>query len=203
MTCPKCSAETLSDSARYCTKCGTSLLRLSRAELVPPLQAEQGGLSDSASQAFNNSDAEAGNTAEKVVETQWTKIEKAPLAGPLFARISEHLPKPPIRSSPKESVVDGESRGPESPQDRHATGGRILVVNRAQVVTRDCAVCGGGFASTSVGERILLADVTETVCYLLCANCGDQIMSHVQSSEVSKHYVWDWAVPLRKEEASW
>ena len=202
MTCPKCNAETLSDSAQYCTKCGTSLLRRPRAELVPSLQADRiqpGCLSHAASPIFNNSEADAGNPAEKVIETQWTKIEKVPLARALFARISEHLPKPPIRSPSKESAVDGELHGSEPRQDPHPAGGRILFVNRAQVVTRDCAACGGGLASTPAGERLLLADVTETVCYLFCANCGDQILSHVQSGEAGKHYVWDWAIPLRKE----
>lgn len=43
-------------------------------------------------------------------------------------------------------------------------------------------------------------NVTETACYLLCANCGDRIMSHVHSEEARKCYDWDWAIPLRKKE---
>ena len=57
----------------------------------------------------------------------------------------------------------------------------MLVVNLAQVVTCDCAVCGDGCLTKPVGERLLLANVTETVCYLFCASCGDNIVSYVQS----------------------
>lgn len=63
----------------------------------------------------------------------------------------------------------------------------------------DFAVCGGGFVSTAAGERLILASVTEAACYLVCANCGDQIMSHVHSDEAAKRYVLDWAIPLKKQ----
>jgi len=141
-----------------------------------------------------------GDTVEKPIETQWTKIEKVSFGRALFSRITQHLAKPSAPRASDQSAVDGKSRESVAPQDGHPPGGRILVVNLAQAVKRDCAVCGRGFASTSVGERLLLANLTATDCYLLCANCGDRIMSHLESEEAAKRYEWDWAIPLRGEE---
>ena len=87
-----------------------------------------------------------------------------------------------------------------APQESHPPGGTILVVNLAQVVTCDCAICGGGFASTPTGARLLLAKVAEMASYPICANCGGRIMSHVHSDEAAKRYEWDWAIPLRRGE---
>jgi hypothetical protein len=205
VNCPKCNSETFSDLTRYCSKCGRSLLRRPRAELVSPVRADRFqpscGLAGSESLRFSNSGADARNTAEIVIETQWIRSEKVSFAWALFARLSEHFAKPTEQSSPEESAVENPSSASEPLQDRHPPDRRILVVNRAQVVMSDCAVCGDGFASTSVGERLFVAKVTEAVCYLFCANCGDQIISHVQSQEAAKHYGWDWAIPLRNEEA--
>jgi hypothetical protein len=205
VTCPKCNAETFSDSVQCCRKCGSSFLRRPRAELIPPVPAERVqtglGLCGATSLGLNNPGRE-GNRAEKPIEAQWTKIEKVSFGRALFSRVSEHLVKPSARSASDEFPVDGDARASAPLQDRHPPGGGIVVVNLAQVVTCDCAVCGGGFATTPVGERLLLANVTETVCYLFCASCGDQIMSHVQSQEAAKRYAWVWAIPLGRQESA-
>ncbi len=202
MTCPNCNAERLSDSAQFCSNCGRSLLRRPRAELVPPVRAERfqsrWSLAGSGLLRFSSSAADAGKAGEMVIETQWTRIEKVSFARALFARLSEHLAKSSAALSPEEAALESASRGPEPPPDRYLPSARILIVNRAQVVTSDCTVCGGGFAATPMGERLLLADVKETLCYLLCANCGDQIVSHVKSLEAAQHYTWDWAIPVRR-----
>jgi hypothetical protein len=201
--CPKCNAETVSDSAEYCPNCGNSFLRRPRAELVPPLPTERvqpnSVLFGTASRRVNDVIPEANSTAEKPIEAQWTRIEKVSFRRALISRVSEHLAKPSARRSSDESAVDRAPSESAPPRDDHRPVVRVLVVNRAQAVSRDCAVCGDGFASTPAGERLLLANVKETVCYLLCATCGDQIMSRAQSEEAAKRYVWDWAIPLRTE----
>jgi hypothetical protein len=74
-----------------------------------------------------------------------------------------------------------------------------LVVNRVEVLTRNCNTCGNGFASTPLGERALIAAVPGSERPLFfCASCGDNIMSRIQSDEPRKHYVWDWVVPLKE-----
>ena len=203
MICPKCNAETISDSAEYCPTCGRSFLRRPRAELVPPLPTERiqpsSVISGTASRGFNDSVAGADNTAEKPIEPQWTKIAKVSFTRALLSRVSGHQAKPSARRPLDESAVDRAPSESAPPRDDHRPVGRVLVVNLAQAVTGDCAVCGGGFVSAPAGERLLLANVTETVCYLLCATCGDQIMSRAQSDEAAKRYVWDWVIPLRRE----
>jgi hypothetical protein len=201
--CPKCNAETVSDSAESCPNCGNSLLRRPRAELVPPLPGERvqpdSVLFGTASRGFNDAAPEPGNTAEKPIEAHWTKIEKVSFGRAILSRVSEHLARPSARRSSDESAVDRAPSESAPPRDDHRPVGRVLVVNRARAVAGDCAVCGGGFVSAPAGERLLLANVTETVCYLFCATCGDQIMSRAQSEEAAKRYVWDWAIPLRRE----
>jgi hypothetical protein len=130
------------------------------------------------------------------------KVEKVSFRRVLFSHISEYFSKPSLKESSKESTVDGTSHeaAPGQPQDGHPSGGRVLVVNLAQAVKCDCAVCGNGFASSPAGERLLLANVTAAECYLFCASCGDIIISHVQSEEAAKRYAWDWAIPLRRQE---
>ena len=76
------------------------------------------------------------------------------------------------------------------------------MVNLAQAVKCDCAACGSGFASSPMGERLLLAKVTAADYYLYCANCGDTIISHVQSEEAARRYAGDWAIPLRSQEVT-
>jgi predicted RNA-binding Zn-ribbon protein involved in translation (DUF1610 family) len=224
VTCPSCNGEIFSDSAQSCPDCGRPFLKRPRVELVPSLPAERVeaglGLFGAASAGFNHSevvDSDRTPPAE-VVEAEWTRIEKSSLRRAVFSRVSEQLAKPAAHLSWRKPTVNGTShatgasheplasREPETPEisstpaiEPHRSNGRmILLVNRAESVMRDCAVCGGGLTSTLGGERLLLANVTETVSYLLCAKCGEKIMAHVHSSEVAERYAWDWAIPLRE-----
>jgi hypothetical protein len=142
------------------------------------------------------------NEAEKPIEVQWTKVEKVPFRRVLFSHISEYFAKPSLKEASNGSFVDGTSHEPSSGQPQHGrpSGGRVLIVNLAEAVKSGCAVCGGGLASSPAGERLLLANVTGADPYFFCASCGDIIISHVQSQEAAKHYAWDWAIPLRKQE---
>jgi hypothetical protein len=108
-----------------------------------------------------------------------------------------HEPRPPREpEAPRETKASEIASA--QPIEEHRSGGMILIVNRAESVMRDCAVCGGGLASTPDGERLLLANVTETDSYLICAKCGDQIMAHVHAGEAAERYAWDWAIRLRE-----
>jgi hypothetical protein len=204
VTCPNCAEETFAQSSQSCPNCGASFLRRPRAELVPPLPPEGvrpvlGPFVFDSMGSDNPSD-----TVEQPIETQWTKLEKVSLGRALFSRISGRFGRSRILRSSDQSAVVRKSHEPISPQnsprDDHPVDGRILVVNLAQAVKRDCAACGGRFASSIAGERLLLAKVTATACYLLCANCGDHVMSQLKSEEAAKRYEWDWAIPLRGEE---
>lgn len=74
-----------------------------------------------------------------------------------------------------------------------------LVVNRVEVLTRNCNACGHGFATTPQGEKALIATVPGSERPLFfCSSCGDNIMGRIQSEEPRKHYVWDWIVPLQE-----
>jgi hypothetical protein len=177
------------------------------------------GLFGAASAGFNhpevvNSD---GTPPAEVVEAEWTRIEKSSLRRAVFSRVSEQLAKPAAHLLRHKPAVNGKSHKTEAshepepphetkaseiasaqPIEEHRSGGMILIVNRAESVMRDCAVCGGGLASTPQGERLLLANVTDTASYLICAKCGDSIMAHVHAGEAAERYAWDWAIPLRE-----
>jgi hypothetical protein len=82
--------------------------------------------------------------------------------------------------------------------NRRAFVDSYLVINRVEVLTSKCGACGEGFAPNPVGERVLIAAVSGTERPLFfCASCGDNIMGRIQSDEPKKHYLWDWAVPLK------
>jgi hypothetical protein len=76
-----------------------------------------------------------------------------------------------------------------------------LIVNRVEVLTNSsCRACGRGFTSNPMGEKSLVATVADhTHPYYFCGTCGDSLMSRVETEEARKHYIWDWAVPLRDE----
>jgi hypothetical protein len=74
-----------------------------------------------------------------------------------------------------------------------------LVINRVQVIDRvSCGTCGHHFTADPIGEKALLLSLGNAQrTYFFCGNCGDNIVGRVESEDVRKRYVWDWAVPLR------
>ncbi len=74
-----------------------------------------------------------------------------------------------------------------------------LIVNRVQVLTDACcSACGGSFTASPMGDKALIATIDEGGrTYFFCGGCGDNITGRLESDEARRHYMWDWAVPLR------
>lgn len=74
-----------------------------------------------------------------------------------------------------------------------------LIVNRVQVLSDACcSACGAGFTASSMGDKALIATIDEgNRTYFFCGGCGDNISGRLESDEARRHYVWDWAIPLR------
>jgi len=79
----------------------------------------------------------------------------------------------------------------------------FLLVNRVEVLSQaGCSACSGGFSAEAVGEKAMVLGVgNPDRVYFFCHSCADNIMSHVESDESRKRYLWDWAVPLRAASA--
>jgi hypothetical protein len=74
-----------------------------------------------------------------------------------------------------------------------------LIINRVQLLSEcGCSACGGGFSQSPAGDKALVVTVGEGgKSFIFCGGCGDNIMGRISSDDVRKHYVWDWAIPLR------
>jgi hypothetical protein len=74
-----------------------------------------------------------------------------------------------------------------------------LIVNRVQVLNEACCnACGGGFTASPMGDKALIATIDDgNRTYFFCGGCGDNISGRLESDEARRHYVWDWAIPLR------
>ena len=57
---------------------------------------------------------------------------------------------------------------------------------------------GGGFTASPMGDKALIATIDDgSRTYFFCGGCGDNISGRLESDEARRHYVWDWAIPLR------
>jgi len=74
-----------------------------------------------------------------------------------------------------------------------------LIVNRVQVLSDACcSACGGAFTASPMGDKAMIATVEEGGrTFFFCGGCGDNINGRLESDEARRHYVWDWAIPLR------
>jgi len=188
MNCPNCNAEIPNDSSLRCDRCGSGLqIRRPRAELVPPIQTTPRKRSPG---IFEFKEFET-------IDTQWSKLEKFSPARAALSRISHYFTGRAATEPSPARPARASSNSAQKPADaRPSSNPAYLVVNHAEIVKTNCACCGEVLAATLPGEKLLVADVIGARPLPFCVNCGDNIVSHARDEATSKHYSWDWAIPL-------
>ncbi len=86
----------------------------------------------------------------------------------------------------RESMMDNQGRD-------------FLIINRVQLLSDSgCNACGSAFSQSPTGDKALVVTIGEGGrTFFFCGGCGDNIMGRIASDEIRRHYVWDWAVPVR------
>ena len=158
------------------------------ARLPPHL--EQAELSDP---QFDDREADPGDPA---AAAECGESIQEWMDGTSTSRVS--FPQLLISAGPENGLAPFASSGAHKQElIEHAGPREYLIVNRAQVVRRNCNACDGPFAPMDKGETVLVACTNGSLDLFFCVGCGNNIMCHLSPARAAQSYGWDWAYSLR------